>query len=391
MKILAVDFSNSSMKFSLYAENNELLVNGLFERIGFEGSKYTLFFNNQNISEEIDISNQDVAVEILLIKLQDLEFISSVDEIRAVGHKIIHGGNKYGDSVLINEFVISELEKLIDYAPLHTSASLKGIRAFEKALPTASMIGVFDTGFYKDIDEVNYLYPVPYKWYSDYGIRKYGFNGINHRSAVDAIKKEINNKNFKMISCYIDKVVSISAIDNMKCIDTSMGFTPLSGAMMATRSGDIDSSIIPFVMEKEGKSASEIVEDLNKNSGLLGLSEYSNSIIDIIEKAADGDKKCLIAKNKYIRRIVDYIAKYYVLLGGVDIISFTGNIGVNSAMLRKEIIEELEVLGVKLDLDLNSKNDGFMNISLETSNIDVYVVPTDEFLSIADETFKFIR
>lgn len=392
MKILVVDSSNSSMKFSLFDESSDkLLLSGLFERIGFEGSKYTISFADQNIMEEIDIPDTDSAVEILFMKLQDLNLIDSSDDIGAVGHKIIHGGDKYGDSVLINDYVIAELEKLINLAPLHTSASLKGIKSFQKKLPNAKMIGVFDTSFYKNMDSEKYLYPVPYKWYVDYGVRKYGFNGINHSSILKEIKNDLGKTDFKLISCYVDKkVVSISAIDNMTCIDTSMGFTPLGGAMMSTRSGEIDSSIIPFVMEKEGKSASEVIEDLNKISGLLGMSEYSNSIFDVLEKAESGDEKCRIAKNKYIRRIVDYISQYYVLLGGVDVISFSGNVLSKSAALRREICEKLAVLGVKLDLDLNSKIDNFGKINSSSANILLYVVNNDEVKSIADEVFKMI-
>ena len=391
MKILVVDSSNSSMKFSLFDESSDkLLLSGLFERIGFEGSKYTISFADQNIMEEIDIPDTDSAVEILFMKLQDLNLIDSSDDIGAVGHKIIHGGDKYGDSVLINDYVISELEKLINLAPLHTSASLKGIKSFQKKLPNAKMIGVFDTSFYKNMDSEKYLYPVPYKWYVDYGVRKYGFNGINHSSILKEIKDDLGKTDFKLISCYVDKIVSISAIDNMTCVDTSMGFTPLGGAMMSTRSGEIDSSIIPFVMEKEGKSASEVIEDLNKSSGLLGMSEYSNSIFDVLEKAESGDEKCRIAKNKYIRRIVDYISQYYVLLGGVDVISFSGNVLSKSAALRREICEKLAVLGVKLDLDLNSKIDNFGKINSSSANILLYVVNNDEVKSIADEVFKMI-
>ncbi len=391
MKILVVDSSNSSMKFSLFDESSDkLLLSGLFERIGFEGSKYTISFADQNITEEIDIPDTDSAVELLFMKLQDLNLIDSSDDIGAVGHKIIHGGDKYGDSVLINDYVISELEKLINLAPLHTSASLKGIKSFQKKLPNAKMIGVFDTAFYKNMDSEKYLYPVPYKWYVDYGVRKYGFNGINHSSILKEIKDDLGKTDFKLISCYVDKIVSISAIDNMTCVDTSMGFTPLGGAMMSTRSGEIDSSIIPFIMEKEGKSASEVIEDLNKSSGLLGMSEYSNSIFDVLEKAESGDEKCRIAKNKYIRRIVDYISQYYVLLGGVDVISFSGNVLSKSAALRREICEKLAVLGVKLDLDLNSKIDNFGKINSSSANILLYVVNNDEVKSIADEVFKMI-
>lgn len=390
MKILAVDFSNSSIRFSLFNDNcNTVLADGLFERIGFENSKYTFNFNEEAISEEIEMSNQDEAVKILLMKLKDLDLIEEYDEIRAVGHKIIHGGNKYGESVLINEFVISELEKLISLAPLHTSASLKGIQAFQKYLPNSLMIGVFDTGFYQEIPQCNFLYPVPYKWYTNYQVRKYGFNGLNHGAITKEVKKLLNKSDFKLISCYCDKVVSVSAVDGMKCIDTSMGFTPLSGAMMATRSGDIDSSVIPYVMEKEGKSASEILEDLNKSSGLLGLSEYSNSIFDIIEKAADGDEKCIVAREKYIRRIVDYIAEYYVLLGGVDVIAFSGTALLNSSELREEICKRLQILNVQIDEAKNNSVDGITKID-SSSAVELYVIPTNDILCIAEETFKYI-
>jgi len=392
MKVIVVDFSNSSLKFALYDKADEkCIAKGLFERIGLEESKYTLNFNEQTVTEEVEVLDQEAAVQILLNKLQDLNIINSIDEISCIGHKIIHGGEKYSTSTIINDFVINDLESLIEFAPLHTSGSLKGIKAFQKILPDVVMVGVFDTAFYQSMDKEKYLYPIPYKWYSDYGVRKYGFNGINHKFISTAVKDYLGKDNFKMISCYADKTVSISAIENMKCIDTSMGFTPLAGAMMETRSGDVDSSIIPFIMEKEGKNASEVIFDLNKNSGLLGLSEYSNSIFDIVENAVNGDEKCQIAKNKYVQRIVDYIAQYYVLLCGVDAIALSGNVFENAIAIRREVCEKLAIIGIKLDLDLNNKCGEFTKISSDDSEIDVFVVPTDEELIIARETFNLVE
>ena len=391
MKIISINAGSSSLKFSLYNMNDEsVIASGLFERIGIDGSQYTIKYHGEKISEQIELTTHTDAVKVLLDKLVSLEIISSLEEINGVGHRVVHGGSKYSTSVLINDEVIKDIEDFSELAPLHNPGALKGIMAFKEVLPLVPMVAIFDTAFHQTMSEEAYLYPVPYKWYSEYGVRKYGFHGTSHRYITDAVRNLLGREDFKLISCHIGNGGSITAVKDMKCVDTTMGFTPLAGIMMGTRSGEIDSSIIPFVMEKEGKNASEVIDDLNKNSGLLGLSEYSSDMRDILEKCDEGDQKSITAKNKYVRRVVDYIAQYYALLDGVDIIVFTAGVGENSVPVRREICEKLACFGVKIDLDENSKRAEFTKISTEDSKIDVYVIPTDEELMIARDTMKFV-
>lgn len=392
MKIISINAGSSSLKFSLYnMEDESVIASGLFERIGIEGSNYVIKFNGEKVCEEVELNNHTDAVKILLDKLVALNIISSLDEINGVGHRLVHGKDKYSESVIITDEVVNDLDEFKDFAPLHNPANVLGIKAFKDVLPEVPMVGVFDTAFHQTMNKEAYLYPVPYNWYREYGVRKYGFHGTSHRYITDSVRSILGRDDFKLISCHIGNGGSITAVKNMKCVDTTMGFTPLAGIMMGTRSGEIDSSIIPYVMEKEGKNASEIIDDLNKNSGLLGLSEYSSDMRDILEKCDLGDEKAIVAKNKYVRRVVDYIAQYYVLLEGADVIVFTAGVGENSTPIRREICEKLSCLGVKIDLDQNAKRGELTKISTDDSSIDVYVVPTDEELMIARDTLKLIN
>ncbi len=392
MKIISINTGSSSLKFSLYDMKNEsVIASGLFERIGIDGSRYTIKYNGEKITQEIELNNHTDAVKVLLEKLVDLEIIKSLEEINGVGHRLVHGKDKYTESVLITDEVISDLEDFKEFAPLHNPANILGINAFKEVLPNVPMVGVFDTAFHQTMDEISYLYPVPYKWYKDYGVRKYGFHGTSHRYITNTVREMLGRDNFKLISCHIGNGGSITAVKDGKCIDTSMGFTPLAGIMMGTRSGDVDPSIISYVMEKEGKNAGEIIDDLNKNSGLIGLSEFSSDMRDIVSKCDEGDEKALIARGKYVRRVVDYIAQYYVLLGGADIIVFTAGVGENSIPVRREICEKLACLGVKIDLDKNNVSGELMKISTDDSAIEVWVVPTDEELMIARDTLNLIK
>lgn len=392
MKIISINAGSSSLKFSLFNMDNETVIaSGLFERIGIEGSNYVIKYNGEKVSEEIELNNHTDAVKILLDKLVTLEIISSLDEIDGVGHRLVHGKDKYSKSVIINDEVVNDLEEFKEFAPLHNPANILGIKAFKDVLPEVPMVGVFDTAFHQTMEKEAYLYPVPYKWYSEYGVRKYGFHGTSHRFITQSVREILGRDNFNLISCHIGNGGSITAVKDMKCVDTTMGFTPLAGIMMGTRSGEIDSSLIPYIMEKEGKNASEIIDDLNKNSGLVGLSEYSSDMRDILVKCDEGDEKAIAAKNKYVRRIVDYIAQYYVLLGGADVIVFTAGVGENSIPIRREVCEKLAPLGVKIDLDQNSKRGEVTKISTEDSAIAVYVIPTDEELMIARDTLNLIN
>ena len=392
MKIISINAGSSSLKFSLFNMDDEsVIASGLFERIGIEGSKYTIKFRGEKVSQEIELTNHTDAVKVLLDKLVDLEIIHSLDEIDGVGHRLVHGKDKYSESVLINDEVVSDLDKFKDFAPLHNPANILGINAFREVLPEVPMVGVFDTAFHQTMNPVTYLYSVPYSWYQDYGVRKYGFHGTSHRYITKMVAKLLGKEEFRLISCHIGNGGSITAVKDGKCVDTSMGFTPLAGIMMGTRSGDIDPSIIPYVMEQEGKNASEVVDDLNKRSGLFGMSEYSSDMRDILEKCDSQDEKAIIARDKYVRRVVDYIAQYYVLLGGADVIVFTAGVGENSIPVRRQICEELACLGVKIDLDKNNKRGEVVKISTEDSSIQVYVIPTDEELMIARDTLDLIN
>ena len=392
MKILSVNAGSSSLKFTLFEMKDEsVIVSGVFERIGLDNSFYRFKLNGETIKEEMEISNHTEAVNVLLSKLIDLNIISSYDEIKGVGHRILHGGEKYSESVIINDDVIESIRELTPLGPLHHPGEIAGILALKEVLPDVPMVAVYDTAFHQTMNEEAYLYPVPYKWYEEYKVRKYGFHGTSHRYIAEAVKKLLGRDNFKLISCHIGSGASICAIKDGKCVDTSMGFTPLAGVMMGTRSGDIDPSIIPYVMEKEGKNASEIVEDLNKKSGVLGLSQLCSDMRDLVTACEEGNPQAIIAKDKYVRRVVDYIAQYYVLLGGCDILVFTAGVGENNVYMRREICEKLACLGIKIDLDLNNIRGEETQISTEDSSVLVYVIPTNEELMIARDTLRLMN
>ena len=392
MKILSINAGSSSLKFTLFEMDNESsIVSGVFERIGLNDSFYTIKINGEKITEKIELSTHTIAVKVLLNKLLDLNIIKSYDEIKGVGHRILHGGEKYSSSVIIDDEVIESIKDLTPLGPLHHPGEIAGILALRDVLPDALMVAVYDTAFHQTMSEEAYLYPVPYKWYEEYNIRKYGFHGTSHKYIAERVKKILKKDKFKLISCHIGSGGSICAIKDGKCVDTSMGFTPLAGIMMGTRSGDIDPSIIPFVMEKEGKNASEIVEDLNKQSGVLGLSELCSDMRDLVSACEEGNKKAIVAKNKYIRRIVDYISSYYVLLEKPDIIVFTAGVGENNVSIRREICEKLSCLGIKIDLDLNNTRGEELKISTKDSNVLVYIIPTNEELMIARDTLRLMN
>ena len=391
MKIMAINAVNNSLEYTLYdVPDNNIIANGNISRIGLEESFFSIKFNSEKITEAVEINDFVQAVRVLFDKLITLNVIKSADEIKGIGHRVVHGGSIYSTSTFINDKVIDDVESLSDLAPLYNSNEAKVMRAFREVVPNIMMVAVFDTAFYQTIKEEDYLYPVPYDWYVNYGVRKYGFYGTSHKYVCDVVRKQLNRDDFKLISCHLGNGGSVTAIDSMKAVDTSTGFTPLSGVMMGTRSGDIDPSIIPYVMEHEGKNVGEVIEDLNQNSGLLGLSKCSSDMRDIIEACDNGDNRALVAKNKFVRRVVDYIAQYYALLGGVDVIAFTAGIGENSVSVRREICERLSCFGVKIDLDLNTKRGELVKISTDDSSVDVYIIPTDEELMIANEAYKLI-
>ena len=392
MKILAINSSNRSLKFSLFEMDDESIIcNGIVSNIGMSDSKYNIKYKDDTISEVINIDDHYNAIKLILDKIVTLNIISSIDDIYAVGHRIIHGKDIYNRSVIIDNEVLHILEDLTNLTPVSMKGNLDTIKACMELLPNTRMVGVFDTAFHQSIDKVDYLYPVPYEWFEKYSVRKYGFYGINHRYISEETKKLLGKDEFKLISCHLGQGTSICAIKDGKSVDTSMGFTPLSGAMMGSRCGDVDSSIIPYIMEKEGKNALEVIYDLNKNSGLIGLSEYSSDMTDLLEKVDEEDEKATIALKKYENRIVDFIAQYYLKLGGIDVIVFTGGIGENAVRVRREICEALELLGVKINLDNNQKTGENIKISTDESKIQVYVIPANEEIVIARDTLNLVR
>ncbi len=389
MKILSVNAGSSSLKFQMYEMPEEkVLISGVFERIGIENSFYTIKLNGEKIKKEVVLNNHTDAVKILTNELLENNIVSDLSEIKAIGHRMVHGGEKYASSVLLTEDVITAVEELSDLAPLHNPANLVGVRAFKEVIPSAVAVGVFDTAFHQTMEEENFLYPVPYEWYKEYGVRKYGFHGTSHKYVSEKMASILGKEETKIITCHIGNGGSLAAVKNGKCIDTSMGFTPNAGIIMGSRSGDIDASLIPFVMKKTGMNISEIDNALNKKSGLLGISGVSSDSRDIEDGIKSGNDRCKLAQEMYVNKIVKYIAEYYVELGGADAIVFTAGVGENSITTRKQIIDKLACLGIKLDEQRNNVRAEVALISTDDSSVKVYVIPTDEEVMIARDTYK---
>lgn len=388
MRILTLIPGESSLKYSLYNTENELpITNGVFERIGLEGSKYSILYNDENIVEDIDIEDYDIAINILLDKLVNLDFIKNYEDIKCVSHKILHGREIYKNSTIITKDVVEDLRGFNElYEDI--AINIKCIETIWDKFESVTQVGVFDTGFYMDMEKDNYLYSVPYEWYEKYSIRKYGFYGIKNRYLTNKVKELLGKDNFKLVTCLLGSDTCISAIKDGKCIDTSMGFSSLDGAIMGTKSGVIDPTIITYIMEKEGKNALEVLDDLNTQSGILGLSEFSSKLSEVIENP---NEKTNIAKNMYIRKLVDYISSYYMLLDGIDVLVLSGNIGVNNIDVRRELFSKLELLGIKIDTDKNNHIDELIKISSNDSKIQVYVIPSEEESVVLEDTLSLVR
>ena len=393
MKVLSVNAGSSSLKFQMYEMPEEkVLISGTFERIGLENSFYTIKINEDKIKKESNLSDHGVAVQILIRELLENQVIDNLDEIKAVGHRVVHGASKYASSVVITDEVIQDIESFSDLAPLHNPANVMGIRAFMEAIPNAIQVACFDTAFHQTMKEERFLYAVPYEWYTKYGIRKYGFHGMSHKYVSEYTRELLDKEFCNIIVCHLGNGGSISAVRDGRCIDTTMGFTPNAGIVMGSRSGDIDYSVIPYLMKKTGKSIDEIDQELNKKSGMLGLSGVSSDFRDIDAKIAEKDKQSIMAHYLYVNSIVGYIAKYYVELGGVDAICFTAGVGENAPHVRRMVIDRLNCLGIKVD---RSKNDEIRFgkegiISTEDSTVPCFVIPTNEEVMIARDAYSFI-
>jgi len=392
MKILAVNAGSSSLKFQMYEMPEEkVLISGTFERIGIDGGFYTIKLNGEKIKKEKDLKDHSVAVSTLIEELLSNHVIESLDEIKGIGHRIVHGGEKYASSVIIDEDVIKTVESLSSLAPLHNPANLIGVRTFMEKVPNALQVGCFDTAFHQTMEKREFLYAVPYEWYEKYGVRRYGFHGMSHQYIANRCAEILGDKSARIISCHIGNGGSLCAIRDGISIDTSMGFTPNAGLMMGSRSGDIDATLIPFIMDQTGESLEEVINDLNKKSGYLGVSGISSDSRDVEKAASDGNERAILAQDMYVEKIVNYIAEYYLELGGADAIVFTAGVGENSSSTRRAIIDRLAPLGIKIDDERNNVRGEEKLISTDDSSVRVYVIPTDEEVMIARDVYRFSK
>jgi acetate kinase len=391
MKILSVNAGSSSLKFQLYEMPEEkVLISGVFERIGIDGSLYTIKIDGEKFRKVVPLPNHAEAFRLLTEELLERKIVDDLSEIQGVGHRIVQGADLYDKSIVIDEEVLKNIEDLSPLAPLHNPAHAVGIKAAMEAIPNALQVAVFDTSFHQTMKPSEYLYALPYEWYEDYKVRRYGFHGTSHKYVSMKMNEILERNDTKLITCHIGNGGSISAVLNGKCINTSMGFTPAAGLIMGSRAGDIDSTIIPYVMDKTGMSINDINNVLNKKSGVLAISGISSDFRDIEDAAIAGNERSILACEMYANRVVDYIAKYYVQLGGCDAIVFTAGVGENSPFMRKLIIDKLAVLGIKLDEEANNERGKINKISAEDSSSLVYVIPTDEEVMIARDVLSLL-
>ena len=395
MKILVLNCGSSSLKYQLInMETEEVLASGKYERIGEDEAFITHKVNGQKIEIKHPAKTHEEAVDFTLKQLINPEYkvIDSLDEISAIGHRLVHGGEKINKSVVITDEVIDVLKECIDLAPLHNPAGIIGIEACKKVMPGKPMVGVFDTAFHQTMPKERYIYPIPYEYYKKYGIRKYGFHGTSHQYVSQRLAEIVGKdiKDLKIVTCHLGQGSSICAVEGGKSVDTSMGLTPLAGIPMVTRSGDLDPSVVTFLMKKEGWTAEEAENMLNKKSGVQGISGLAPDFREI-EAASYGDnERAEIAIEKFKYEIASYIAKYAVAMNGVDYIVFTGGVGENQINIRRGICEKLEFMGVKIDVEANNVRGEEKEISAPDSKVKVYLVPTNEELMIAKETAKLI-
>ena len=396
MKILVLNCGSSSIKYKLFdMDSKEVIAQGGIEKIGLKGSflKLTLPNGEKKVLEK-DIPEHTVGVEFILNTLVSPEYgaIKSLDEIDAVGHRMVHGGERFSKSVLLDKEVLEAFVACNDLAPLHNPANLKGVNAVSAILPNIPQVGVFDTAFHQTMPDYAYLYAVHYELYEKYGVRRYGFHGTSHRYVSQRVCEYfgIKAEGLRLITCHIGNGGSIAAIKDGKCIDTTMGLTPLEGLMMGTRSGDIDAGAVTFIMDKEGLTTTGVSNLLNKKSGVLGISGVSSDMRELEAAVAEGNPKAILAENMYFYRIKKYIGAYAAALGGVDVILFTGGVGENQASCRAGVCEGLEFMGVKIDAEKNKVRGEEAIISSDDSKVKVVVIPTDEELLIASDTMTVV-
>ncbi|SJZ55144.1 acetate/propionate family kinase [Selenihalanaerobacter shriftii] len=396
MKVLVLNCGSSSLKYQLINMKDEsVLAKGLVERIGIEGA----FLEHEptegeDVKIENEIADHSVAIKMVINALLDGDHgvINSMDEINAVGHRVVHGGEKFADSVLIDDEVYNAIDDVKDLAPLHNPPNLLGIEVSQELMPKTPDVAVFDTAFHQTMPAKSYMYALPYELYEKYGVRRYGFHGTSHKyvsqKAAEILDKPIED--LKIITCHLGNGASMAAVDGGKVMDTSMGLTPLEGLVMGTRCGDIDPAIIPFIMEKEDLNAKEVDNLMNKRSGVAGVSDISNDFRDLEEATAKGDEKAKLAIDLFCQRVKKYIGSYSAILGGVDAIVFTAGIGENGIEIREQILKGLEYLGVKLDTEKNDIRGKEQVISMDDSETKAMVIPTNEELMIARDTKRLV-
>ena len=393
-KTIAINAGSSSLKWTLYEmPAEETIASGIVERIGLENSIFTIKYGEGKKYEDVlDINNHQVAVELLLAKLDELGVLTDINEIEGVGHRVVAGGELFSESALITDEVIAQIESINELAPLHNPANVTGIRAFKKVLPDITSVAVFDTSFHQTMPAVNYLYSLPYEYYEDFDARKYGAHGTSHQFVAERAAEMLDKplEDLKIITCHLGNGASITAVENGKSIDTSMGFTPLAGVTMGTRAGDIDASLIPYLMNKlELTDVQDMINILNNESGLKGISGVSSDMRDLESAEAEGNERAEIALRIFEDRVRNYVAQYMVKMEGADAIVFTAGIGENAPATRQNIIKNFNFLGIELDEELNNVRGKERIISTEDSKTKVILIPTDEELVIARDVEHF--
>lgn len=396
MKILVINCGSSSLKYQLIDMNGEVvLAKGLVERIGIEGSRIKHdTTGKERVTIEEPMKDHKRALELVLAAIVDKNHgaIASMGEISAVGHRVVHGGEDFASSVIINDAVMDALNRNIELAPLHNPPNIMGIEACKELMPTVPMVGVFDTAFHQTIPAENYIYAIPYEYYEKYKIRRYGFHGTSHKyvsmRAAEILGRDI--KDLNIVTCHLGNGSSVTAVQGGKSIDTSMGFTPLEGLAMGTRSGDIDPAIIPFIMDKEGLSFEEVNDMLNKKSGVLGISGISSDFRDLEIAAEEGNKRAELALKVFTNRVTKYIAAYAAQMCRIDVLVFTAGIGENSGLIREMVCEGLECMNIRIDKDLNNTRGQEAIVSKNLASASIMVIPTNEELMIARDTLELV-
>lgn len=395
MKVLVVNCGSSSIKYQLIdMENEELMAKGYLEKIGLPDSFLTHTVNGEKHKVEQVIKNHEEGMKLVLEQLTHPEYgvISSLNEIDAIGHRILHGGEKLSDSVLITDEVVDVIRECIPLGPLHNPAQIKGIEACREVMGDIPMVAVFDTAFHQTLPKMAYLYAIPYEYYEKYGIRKYGFHGTSHRFVSKRVAELMNKpvEELKTITCHLGQGASLCAVDGGKSVDTSMGFTPLAGVPMGSRSGDIDPSIVTFLMKKENLSPDEMDNLLNKKSGKLGVSGISPDDRDVEAAIKEGNERAKLAIDTFAYQVIGYIGRFAAQMNGVDVITFAGGVGENGIEVRKQICDSLSFLGVKIDEEKNNSRGKEVEISTPDSKVKVFVIPTNEELMIARDTMEIV-